>query len=83
MITCQELVEFLDEYVAGEMDDERRRVFEEHLGACPPCVDYLESYRQTIAMGKCACDDLKEAPPSDVPDGLIQAILAARKKDAD
>ncbi len=76
MKTCKELLDFLDDYVAGNLSSTERKEFERHLAVCPPCIDYLRSYEQTIRMGKAACTDECEEPPEE----LIKAILAARAK---
>ena len=78
-MTCRELVEFLMAYLEEDLAAGERADFEEHLGMCPPCVDYLESYRETVRLGKQVCDDLEGPVPDDVPEQLIQAILAARR----
>jgi anti-sigma factor RsiW len=75
MITCRELTEFLDDYVAGALAGERRAVFEGHLAACPDCRNFLASYRRTIGLVK----RTGEAIPRDVPEGLVRAVLAARE----
>jgi len=76
-MTCQEIVEFLMAYLDGELEQETRSTFEKHVGLCPPCEDYLRSYQEAIRLGKvCEAEDA----PVDVPDRLVQAILAARKK---
>jgi hypothetical protein len=59
--------------------------FDSHLGRCPPCKHYLDSYRETVELvrrcGKAECDaEAKakakwQAPPED----LIQAILKAKQ----
>jgi anti-sigma factor RsiW len=76
MLTCRELIEFLNEYVDGTLDAARRAEFERHLGLCRDCENYLRSYRSTIDLCK---DALDEPVPADVPDELIQAILASRE----
>ena len=76
MITCRELIEFLDDYVAGALPSDRRRAFEEHLALCPDCVNYLESYRLTIDLGRKAL--LDDEALATVPEGLVRAILASR-----
>lgn len=78
-MTCRELVEFLMAYLEEDLAAAERADFEEHLGMCPPCVDYLESYRETVRLGKQVCRDLEGPVPDDVPEQLIQAILAARR----
>ena len=77
MMTCREFVDFLMSYLDDELEHERRRVFEGHMDACPSCHDYLTTYEDTIRLGKLACDD-QGGPPEDVPEKLIEAILAAR-----
>ena len=79
-MTCQELVAFLMDYVDGRLSPPERTCFEEHLGECPDCVAYLATYRQAIRLGKevCAADDA--ALPADVPEELVRAILAARRR---
>ena len=76
MNTCQEILDFLGDYVGGELPAAQREEFERHLALCPPCVAYLKSYEQTIKLGKCACVDTDQKPPEE----LIKAILAARSK---
>ena len=79
MLTCQELIQFLMDYLDGELPAEQRALFEEHLRLCPPCVCYLESYQQCIKLGKvCVCEE--EEIKAAVPEELVKAILAARKK---
>jgi anti-sigma factor RsiW len=79
-MTCRELIDFLMAYLDGELPAERRAVFDEHLEVCAACQRYLESYQQSIALGRAACDaDAPDAPVAgDVPEELVQAILAAR-----
>jgi anti-sigma factor RsiW len=75
---CREFVEFLMGYLDDELDPEPRRVFEQHMQMCPPCGVYLDTYRDTIRLGKFACNEDAGGVPDDVPDELIRAILAAR-----
>ena len=82
-LTCREFIGFLDDYLSGTQAAEVRSDFESHLSVCSYCVDYLKTYEDSIKLGKCVhCDD--EHPgqlPPDVPEELVQAILAARAKD--
>ena len=77
-ITCREFVEFLMAYLDGEASDQERSVFEKHMDLCPPCVTYLETYRETVRLGTCLCADPEGPPPDDVPEELVQAVLRAR-----
>jgi anti-sigma factor RsiW len=78
-VTCRELIEFLDDYVAGELPEEQRLTFDEHLGICPDCVSYLESYRRTIGLERASYANPDDGVPEEVPQRLIDAILAVRK----
>ena len=77
-MTCRELIEVLDEYLEGRMAPGPRGVFEAHLAECPYCVDYLESYRETLRRVGRAFDDPDAELPGDVPEELVAAVLAAR-----
>jgi anti-sigma factor RsiW len=79
-LSCKEFIEFLDDYASGAQDDAVRSEFERHIKDCPPCADYLREYQQTIGLVKSCCD-AKNAKER-APEGLIRAILAARKKQA-
>lgn len=76
-ITCRELIDFIASYRDNELTPDQRVEFERHLSVCPSCVAYLETYEQTIAMAKTAGN---EPVSEDVPESLVQAILAARKR---
>jgi anti-sigma factor RsiW len=77
MMTCREILDFLMDYLDGNLSSAQRAVFEEHLAVCPACVAYLHNYRQTVKLGKAAS---AADPRDDVPEDLVQAVLAARKQ---
>jgi anti-sigma factor RsiW len=79
-MTCRELVEFLMDYLDGQLSEPERMCFEEHLGECPDCVAYLATYREAIRLGKEACTAGNDSIPTDVPEELVRAILAARRR---
>jgi anti-sigma factor RsiW len=79
-MTCSELIEFLDAYLAGDLLPEVRGRFEEHLIECRDCLAYLRSYRDTVGLLRDAYRDADEDVPADVPPQLLRAILAARKR---
>lgn len=79
-LTCRELVEFLDDYIAKELRGGALALLEKHLSDCPPCVAFLETYRQSIRMGRAALKGTDERIPEGVPEDLVRAILAARTK---
>lgn len=77
-LTCRELIEFLMDYLDGELPSEQQSAFQQHLDCCCDCVQFLKTYQATVDLEKkslCTCED--EIPAS-VPEELVQAILAAR-----
>jgi anti-sigma factor RsiW len=78
LLTCEELIDFLAAYLDGELPADARARFERHLSLCPPCVDYLAGYRESVRLGKRAYAPEADLP-ADVPDELVAAILAARR----
>ena len=79
-ITCREFVEFLEDYLAGALSEERLAEWNSHLAQCPSCVAYMKTYRAAIQMGREVLRATDDSVPEDVPETLVQAILAARKK---
>jgi anti-sigma factor RsiW len=80
-LTCRELIEFLDDYVAGALPVTQRARFDDHLGRCPACVRYLRGYQGTLRAVALAFAP-EAAAPREVPEELVSAILAARKQSA-
>ncbi len=79
-ITCREFVDFLDDYLARRLGPARQAEFNDHLSGCPPCVAYMRSYQDSIRLSKAALTRSDDPVPESVPEGLVQAILAARRK---
>lgn len=79
-ITCRAFIEFIGSYLGDDLSPEEREKFAFHLTHCPPCVRYLQSYKDTMRIGKIALTPSEEPVPADVPEELIQAILSTRQK---
>ena len=79
-MTCKELYDFLERYMAGKLPEGTETEFGRHLDDCPPCADYLDSYRKTIALGRGALCDSSDELPDPMPDALVQAILETVRK---
>lgn len=79
-MSCRELVEFLDEYLAGGMEPARVSAFNEHLAACPPCVAYMKTYQRSRTWARESLLQEKDAVPEEVPEKLVKAVLAARRE---
>lgn len=78
-MNCKEIIEFLMDYIEDELPEHVKACFDMHLQTCPPCVDYIKTYRDTILLAKRCCTENPACQCDEVPEPLIQAILAARK----
>jgi anti-sigma factor RsiW len=76
-ITCQQLIDFIVDYLEGGLSDEQHFEFERHLAVCPSCVNYLATYKETLQMSRVATME-REAPP--LPEELVQRILQVVKQ---
>ncbi len=76
-MTCREFVEFLGEYLSGELPESVRAEFDWHLAGCTDCAAYLESYRETVRLVEVSCTEPEGPVPEEVPEDLVRAILAA------
>ena len=47
---CKDMVEVMTEYLEGALPAEERERFEEHLGLCSSCLEYLEQLRLTVKV---------------------------------
>jgi anti-sigma factor RsiW len=78
-VTCREFADFIIDYVSGDLTADVSAPFERHLSRCPSCRAYLAQYRTTVAAGKDAFSTPDGELPDDVPEDLVQAILASRR----
>ena len=78
-MTCREFADFIGDYLSGELSADVLASFERHLSRCENCEKYLAGYRESVQLGKLALSDVDDAPPADVPQDLVDAILAARR----
>jgi anti-sigma factor RsiW len=73
-MTCQELVDLLLDYVAGELADHDAERLREHLKECPPCVYYVQTYELTIRLSR-------RLPTADPPAQLLDRLRAAAQEE--
>ena len=79
-MTCRQLTDFIIDYRSGTLSPDVRAEFDAHLAECSDCVTYLKSYEDTIALARGAVGAPDDPIPTDVPERLVTAILAARRK---
>jgi predicted anti-sigma-YlaC factor YlaD len=77
-MTCRDVTDFLEAYVAADLADDVRIAFDGHLKVCPNCRRFLLQYEATVIAGKQAYTLVEETP---IPDDLVKAILSALKKE--
>lgn len=68
-LTCRELVELVTDYLDGALPRAERARFEAHIAACGNCSEYLEQFKQTIAVAGTLRED-------DVDPAAREALLA-------
>lgn len=78
-LSCRQFVEFLGDYLSGELPRERRARFEVHLTRCPACATYVQTYEQAIRVGRAALRCVDEPVTGEVPEELVRAILEIRE----
>jgi anti-sigma factor RsiW len=71
-LSCQELVELVTDYFEGALSPETRALFEQHIGRCTGCHEYVEQMRTTIELtGSLTTDDVS-------PDAAARLLDAFR-----
>lgn len=77
-LTCRDVLEFLDLFIDGELPPEHAANFKIHTDKCPPCREYLKTYRETLRLTN-ICGEHAHKPEQDAastfPDGLVRAIM--------
>ena len=81
-MTCKEFSELLNDYVEGQLPDDRREVFDRHISICPDCTAYVQSYKATMEMSAWAVKKAMRQIADEMPDALVEAILAARAEES-
>ena len=69
MFTCKDSIHKLLEYVDGELSDAQAVELSEHLRACPPCVDFMKTYRATPQLAR-------RALVNEMPSELVSKLKA-------
>lgn len=49
-MTCHDYKDLMMGYLDGELDDEQRRRFEQHVSGCPECAGELEEFKRLKAI---------------------------------
>jgi anti-sigma factor (TIGR02949 family) len=77
MFTCKDSIDLLVDFLDGEMDPEEEKRLLEHLDGCPPCVDFVQTYRATPGLCKRA---LAKKMPAELAGKLTSFLREKIKK---
>lgn len=66
--SCQDVNQFLVEYIDGVLEPDVQARFRAHLERCPRCLPYFEQYRMTLEM-------MREDGRCDAPEALVEHTL--------
>ena len=67
MKSCSDINELMTGYIDNELDSDRLRMFEEHLGSCESCRSDVEQIKQTVQYCKAISDE-------ELPEGFMEAL---------
>jgi anti-sigma factor RsiW len=74
---CADLFARLSAYLDGELSPEARQAMEQHICDCPPCIEFIQSLRQTIDL----CHHFEPAgTPAPVSREAKRELLAALQR---
>lgn len=76
MYTCEKCISLLMAFLDGDLSAEEHAHLEKHLGACPPCVDFLNTYRATPGLCRKA---LARKMPEEMSARLTEYLRAKMK----
>jgi anti-sigma factor RsiW len=76
-ITCREVVEIVTAYLEDALSAADRMRFEEHVGGCEGCTNYLGQMRQTIRLTGSLTE---EQVPAEQCDALLDAFRGWRRE---
>ena len=52
---CRDVHRLLFEYAQGTLEPEVKQRLDDHFRDCPACMEFIRTYRQTIAATHCFC----------------------------
>mgnify|MGYP005809942743 CR=1 FL=1 len=60
-LNCREIFALLSDYLDAELPPATCEEISQHIAACPPCVEFIESLKRSIAL--CHGQQLVDSPP--------------------
>ncbi len=81
-MNCREVTDFLSDYLDGALPLRQRIAFKLHLLLCRDCRRYLDSFATAVKLTRSLGVRSAAVDNAPIPEALVQAILAARGKQA-
>ncbi len=79
--TCQQITDLILDYITGELHPDTAAEFEEHLGICPDCVAFMNTYKKTVEVTRSLpCEDIPAEMEKRVRRFLEEKIKGAPRK---
>lgn len=73
-MTCQEIFAALSQYLDRELPDASCEELDRHIAGCDPCVEFVDSLRQSIALCK---DFVPERAPEPLSEEVRERMRSA------
>ena len=71
MISCEELVRFMIDYLDGDLAPEEEKEFDLHIDGCNDCHAFLNTYRKTVSLlNNLSCKEIPEKVSTRISDFL-------------
>jgi anti-sigma factor RsiW len=70
---CGEMVEYLSDYLDGDLDAALRRTIDEHGGQCPPCRAFIRTLQATV-------EAVRSLPRRRLGRGAVRSLVLALRK---
>ena len=61
-VNCKDCVDLLYDYLDSSLDPGTLKRLDEHFSACPPCVNFVNTYKSCAEMGKKMRDQRVQIP---------------------
>ncbi len=74
---CDAVFSMLSEYLDAEAAPADCAALEQHIAGCPACVEFLESLKKSIRLGR---GYQPAEPPSPLPDKVRESLREAYRK---
>ncbi len=62
ILKCKDCFDLLMDYLEDNLDSETQKKLDQHFADCPPCLNFLESYRDCSQMAQQLRDQQVEIP---------------------